>query len=473
MMERMQSQSILDNPVKGLIYLALIVVSITLLVTPYPFLAILPPLAIIFLIISSRKNEFLFYLIILTIPYYRYRIPFPKYPFFKIDYLLALFLFLLLASKIIPEKRLPESLKSNLWPWIFIFFFINVISALLTKYPLTSLDGLRFLSVAMLFIALDLVYISRDGFVRILPVVLVVSVGIAAFVTALGYFLKLPGFIAEISQGYRGVGPTIGANNMALMCIFTIPLLIHFFLFRHGFFYRFIILLSIFIIFMGIITTFSRGGFVVLSATSLLILLENINHIKPKNLGLFLAGVGVALLVVVLILPGTYIQRQKTLAQGTEADTSLARRSAYLTVGFKSFKKHPLLGTGPYTFQDVWVNSIMTREFKMEKRPAHNTYMDVLVGSGLFGLAAFLLLLWKVLSNYSKAKRLCLNRGDIELASLIGAYRISYISVIIYFFMKSGLQHKYFLLAVALSEIALRVARKEHTTVDTQSIHDN
>jgi O-antigen ligase len=459
----MEKRGLLGSPIKTFIYLFLISASVVFLVTPYPYLALLSPLAIIFLIIAGKKNEFLFYLIILTIPYYRYRVPLPRYPFIKIDYILAFFLFLLLTTKIIQEKQLPVTVKSNLWPWFFIFFLINVISALYSKYPQTSLDGLRFLSVAILFIALDLIYITRDGFIRTLPAVLVVSVGISAFITAIGYFLKIPGFISEIGQGYRGFGPTIGANNMALMCIFTIPLLIHFYLFRHGFFYRSIILLALFTMLMGIITTFSRGGFLNLVVISIIIFFENMWHIKPKNFGLFMGGVGILLIVILLMLPGTYFQRQQTLARGKQADTSLARRSAYLVVGVQAFKKHPFLGTGPYTFQDIWVNSITTRRFKMEKRPAHNTYMDVLVGSGLLGLTAFLILLGRALINYTKAKKLCLNRGDIEMASLIGAYRISFISVLLYLLVKSGLQHKYLLLALALSEIALRIAKKDET----------
>jgi O-antigen ligase len=135
------------------------------------------------------------------------------------------------------------------------------------------------------------------------------------------------------------------------------------------------------------------------------------------------------------------------------------RRAAYIDVALQSFKQHPVLGTGPLTFKDVWLNSIMAREFKIEERPAHNTYLEVLVGSGLVGLIIFLLLLWRALANFSHARRIFRDMGDIEMASLVGAYRLSFISVLIYFFIKSGIDHKLFLLALPLSETALRLAR--------------
>ena len=166
-----------------------------------------------------------------------------------------------------------------------------------------------------------------------------------------------------------------------------------------------------------------------------------------------------------MFIPEAYVERQKSVTLGTQADKSIMRRASYIPVALNSFKENPALGTGPLTFKNVWVNSIMARRFKMEERSCHNTYLEVLVGSGILGLIAFLVLLWRAFFNFSHAKKIFWDMGDVEMASLVGAYRLSFISVLIYFFVKSGLQHKFFLLALPLSEVALRLARDKLSSV--------
>ena len=403
-----------------------------------------------------------FYLIVFTVPYYRYRIPFPQYPFFKIDYALGAILILLMIPRIILDKRFPATLHSNLWPGLLLFYVINIISALYTPYPATSLYGMRLLTVSGIYIAFILIFVDDKGFFQTLPVVIFVSLGIATFISAIGFYLKLPGLHVGIGQGYiRGYGPTIGANNMALMCNFTFPLLVHFFLYEENFFRRTMVLIALISVLLGFVASYSRGGFLVFMATVLFIFAENIHHLKPKNFGLFLGIIGVVILFGISVVPKSYYQRQLSITHGVkQADISVRRRHDYIIVAIHSIREHPLLGTGPYTFLDVWVHSIYTRKYEMIKRPAHNTYLEVLVGSGFLGFAVFMFLLWRAFKNYTRAKHLFLEMGDRKTASLIGAYRASYLSILVYFFMKSALHHKYFLIGLALSEVALRIAKK-------------
>ncbi len=410
----------------------------------------------------GKLATFVFYLILFTVPYYRYRIPFPQYPFFKIDYALGAILILLMIPRIILDKRFPATLYSNLWPGLLLFYVINIISALFTPYPATSIYGIRMLTVSGVYIAFVLIFVDEKGFFQTLPVVLFVSLGIATFISALGFFLKIPGLYVGVGQGlYRGYGPTIGANNMALMCNFTFPILVHFFLYEEGFLKRTMVLVVLLSVLLGFIASYSRGGFLVFMATALFIFAENIHHLKVKNFGLFLGTIGVIVLFGILFVPKSYYQRQLSITHGVkQADISVRRRHDYIVAAIHSIKKHPLLGTGPYTFLDVWVHSIYTRKYEMVKRPAHNTYLEVLVGSGFLGFAVFMFLLLKALRNYTKAKHFFLELGDRKTASLIGAYRASYLSILVYFFMKSALHHKYFLIGFALSEVAVRIMEK-------------
>jgi len=100
-----------------------------------------------------------------------------------------------------------------------------------------------------------------------------------------------------------------------------------------------------------------------------------------------------------------------------------------------------------------------TRWFDMEKRPAHNTYVEVLIGTGLVGLASFLILLAFVFRNYVNAEHMLRRAGEDRAAHLVGAYKIAFLAILIYFFVKSGIDHKYFILAIPLSVAVLRYAK--------------
>ena len=79
--------------------------------------------------------------------------------------------------------------------------------------------------------------------------------------------------------------------------------------------------------------------------------------------------------------------------------------------------------------------------------------------AGTLGLIAFLTLLAMTYNNYRTAERMLRDAGDERGAHLIGAYKIAFLAVLVYFFFKSGIDHKYFILAMPISVAALRYAR--------------
>jgi O-antigen ligase len=171
---------------------------------------------------------------------------------------------------------------------------------------------------------------------------------------------------------------------------------------------------------------------------------------------------------VVTLVPKDYIERQASLGLILEwvtgdtreiaQDYALDRRTAYLAVAVDAFPKRPILGSGPDTFPKIWIESMETRWFDMEERPAHNTYVEVAIGTGAAGLLAFLGLLAMTYNNYRRAEHTLRTAGDERGAHLIGAYKIAFLAVLIYFFFKSGIDHKYFILALPLSVAAERYA---------------
>ncbi|MFW6367401.1 MAG: O-antigen ligase family protein, partial [bacterium] len=212
---------------------------------------------------------------------------------------------------------------------------------------------------------------------------------------------------------------------------------------------------------LGIISTESRAGFLNMMLILALSLYTERHRFHPRFLGIVMAGAGIIVMVAILAVPEQYIARQSTILEGTQADVSTQRRAAYIDVGIRSFLHHPIIGTGTQTFSQVWVNSQEALRFKREERGAHNTYIEVVVGSGLLGLAFFGMLLLQCLMNYTKAVHLYREADDAENMSLAKAYRLSFVSVLISFLFKSGLDHKMFLLAIPLSQTALNLARQD------------
>ena len=259
------------------------------------------------------------------------------------------------------------------------------------------------------------------------------------------------------------------------MCVFVIPIMTYWAVLGVTVPRRLIGLGVGFTLVAGVVATESRGGFVNLIAVAVLLLLQYRHYFAPRYLGLVVGG-GAALIFAVLVLvPQEYIQRQASLELVVEwmtgdtgeisEDGALDRRTAYLTVAIEAFPQRPILGSGPDTFQEIWYRSMETRWFDMERRPAHNTYIEVLIGTGLVGLASYLVLLAIVFRNYVNAQHMLRQAGEERAAHLVEAYKIAFLAVLMYFFVKSGIDHKYFILAMPLSVAVLRYAKNRVASV--------
>ena len=209
--------------------------------------------------------------------------------------------------------------------------------------------------------------------------------------------------------------------------------------------------------------TYSRGGAIVLAVVLLLILIEHIRKFKVKHLGFVTALLLIAIIMIIFFVPSSYWERQKSITE-TKTDTAMGRRISYLYFGWEAFKEHPIIGSGPGTFSKIYATSIYARHFAIGEedyyRDAHNSYLEVVVETGAISFVIFLIIIWFSLKNFNNAKILFLSHGEKEMAALVGAYRTSFLSMLIYFFMLSTTYNKYFWFSLALSQIALRFAQK-------------
>lgn len=452
------------RPIQYCFFLLVIGVSVGLLATPYYKFAILPGLTILLLLPLSKYPQIGYYLIVFLLPFGAYRGLSGTYQFLKIHWIIAFWLIILLLLQFLVKKKTSIRLRSNLWPWFLIFFIISLVSALLSDYPLTSFDNLRLLLIAYMFVALNLIYISHKDFCRTLPIIIILSISISSFLGIIGYVFNLSLFAenVEIDSFKRGIGGAIDPNNSSLMIIFSLPLLVNWFFISR---IRLVKSLSIALIVVNVIAlmlTFSRGGALILVVMLFLIFFEHLRKFRPKHLGFTIFFV-IAITVAAIFLPTGYWGHIKNVNEPVK-DRAIGRRSSYLYVGWDIFKENPIMGSGPGSFRNIYASSnyalAYDRKGRANRRYAHNTYLEVLVGTGILGLIVFIILLWYALNNFHIAKKRLLLYGKKEMASIVGSYQLSFISLLIYLLLFSDLYHKYLLISLALSQVALRLSQE-------------
>lgn len=143
----------------------------------------------------------------------------------------------------------------------------------------------------------------------------------------------------------------------------------------------------------GVVMTYSRSAFLAFAVAGAFALLL----VWRKLGGLHWMAIAVCMVVGVAALPTKYVDRLASLATMTEQrqtvqELSLMRRANYLTVGWRIFKDHPVLGAGPGNFGYLHASPRyqgIPFLFNVERMP-HNMYLQAATETGAVGLALFL-----------------------------------------------------------------------------------
>ena len=429
-----------------------------LLCTPYYLLAPVPALALLVVLLLGCKPQLGLYLMLFSIPIDQYRTLSATYPSLTLTKGLGILLVAILCFKVVVQRRrLP--LKSKLWAPLALFLVVNLLAFLFTRYPETALNELRQIVTALVFFALALALIRRQDFFGAVPKIIVTSVSLGALFSLYGYVFNDPMFAMHVDAGplKRGIGASNDPNLFSLSLLFAMPLLVHYALHGRGL-WRLAAVALFGLNALALVLTFSRGGALNFALLLALLLWEHRKYLRPRYLGLMATTVMAAAMITLLLTPAAYWERQRTVTD--TSDSSISRRMDYIVVAWDAFRDHPLLGSGPGTFIDRWEEAVVAGqvekgESRNYRRPAHNTYLEVLVGSGALGLGFYLLVVLWALQAFVRGQRALLRRGDEPEASLVGAFKIAFLSVLFYFLILSAFYHKFFWMSLALSQLVL------------------
>ena len=225
-----------------------------------------------------------------------------------------------------------------------------------------------------------------------------------SIVAVLSAFVAIQqGYIAETEQAsYGSSGYTDNANAAARYFIVAMIFLTHLRSESTKPFPRLLMLVGIIITYLGVFFTISRTGIVLLFAAQLMIFFSQ--STGKQRLNIVILGV-IGLVLIWLISENAFRLAGTILTAVSEGEDTMGLRYALWEAAIRMFKEKPVTGVGigiyrflvPLYSQDlpfirgrsIWV---------------HNTYIQILVETGIVGFVLFFGMFINAFFNFLKAK---------------------------------------------------------------------
>ena len=476
------------NPLELIFFVAMVSVTGWLLMGPNYLLAPLPAVGILFFIALLYNPHFGYYIIIFLIPFSTIMETLGLAQYMTISKLVGVWLVIYVTFRAFIERSFPSNFSSRLWPLLSLFFIVNLIATFTSEFTALGFDNVRQLLSSYLFYGLTLIFITENGFYKTLPALITASISFNSILSFIGFLFVLS-VLSSDTDILRATGFSGDPNFFAALSLFGIPIVAHQIKVHKKISMKIFFTCALIIAICAVVLSFSRSSFRVLLIVLALLAFEYIPKVKAKQLGWIAVSVATSVVLALILIPSSYWERQQSLT-----DSSIDRRVTYLFVAWDTFKKHPLLGVGPGAFPEEYANSEYAHQFAEElftdlnptkknkftaefrqkvsrqlselydelyKRAAHNTYLEVVAGSGGLGLIVFLAILVTAMKSYLRAISLFRECDDEESASQTKSYFLSMIAIMLAFMFLSSVYHKFFWLPIAMSQVALRLAEKK------------
>lgn len=289
---------------------------------------------------------------------------------------------------------------------VVVLLAVSALSAVVSIHRGKSLEAmLNFLAISGLFLAAAMfVRGSRQlrsvAMVQVLAALPVAAIGLAQ------YFRPdlLP---ASNSYPGRALGPFGQPNRLGGYLVAVIPLALALTFTTPDRWLRTALFLGVLALTMCLVLTFSRGAWIGLLA-SLVVLAAALFRwpaLAPRGVTLAIAGACLALpallflpSILARLAPKPHAATAWNLPFDPEREGSGAMRRAIWSGAFKAAEARPVLGSGIGTFREAFDRAKDDRMKRLEAEGtrtadnAHNQYLEVLAERGGLGLAAFLAL---------------------------------------------------------------------------------
>jgi O-antigen ligase len=174
-------------------------------------------------------------------------------------------------------------------------------------------------------------------------------------------------------------------NDLATSFDMLIPLAVFLVMTQRGL-WRFLSLVCAAVMAVGVVVTFSRAGFLGLTLTCGFLLWKLGQKSRARTVTLALLAGGLLL----LLIPSGYTSRLSTILDNKSDKTGSAlERREIMDRALSLAVRRPIIGVGMNNF------SI----YSVKDRLAHNSYLEIAAELGVFGLIAYLILIFKPLNS--------------------------------------------------------------------------
>lgn len=261
---------------------------------------------------------------------------------------------------------------------------------------------------------------------------------------------------------YRISGPIGDPNFYAQILVVIVPLAFQFMLSEKKLILRALAAWSLAVCGLSIIFTFSRGGAVALGVVLICLLIYR--RLRPLELIL------IALLIIAMaaFLPEQYNARLNAMTQIVTGQTdvreeaSLRGRLSELSVAWKMFSQHPLIGVGVGNYPQYYQS--YSRQIgldpRTENREPHNLFLEVAAETGIIGLFVFFMVLIFSFQAIHQAWLTFKKLGITQYADLVAVFGIAFVGYLTAALFIHGAYPRYLWLLVGLALSLPQVAKK-------------
>ena len=294
--------------------------------------------------------------------------------------------------------RYPVILRQSLSRALILYQLPVIASVFLAVYPALSYDPFWEFERIVLMALLIPVLIESVEHLRTLFLVIVFSLG--AIGLKFGIFgWRMGG--TSISDGYAG----LDNNALALALVVALPFCWYMRSQVQSRWVKSLILAVMFGCVATVIMTKSRGASLAMATTFLLMTIRS----RRK--------VAVAILVVLLAAPSIYIVREQYMArmatlEDPTADSSANSRIILAEAYLEMWKDYPVFGVGFGNENGIRLLPHYMSNPKYAQLKIHNTYLQVLVDSGIFAFLIFVYLLFGAIIRLYSSMKVCRAEGS-------------------------------------------------------------
>jgi O-antigen ligase len=290
--------------------------------------------------------------------------------------------------------------------------FLGIAFTPIAVAPQDSLNVLldTFLKIVIIFVLMINLLNSKSRLRSMMKLSVICGSALALFAIISyvnGNFLiqnkQSTGRVMGIVQGMFG-----NPNDLALSLNVLLPLAVAFALCAKGW-QRIFYFICTALLTVGVVVTFSRGGFLGLVAAGLVLLWK----LGRRNRGLAVLAFILATGFFLAIMPAGYSNRLTTIFSMEEdlTGSSQARREL-LNRAVEVASNHLLIGVGMGNFHI----------YSIREQVAHNSYLEIAAELGLLGLLAYLIL---ILSPLRSLRRLEGETRNHQRGTLIGGRQLA------------------------------------------------